>query len=47
VPAWALRILATGGAVLVLVLSGWLVLWVLLRAPLLTVTIAVALLLAA
>ncbi|MGY1683137.1 AI-2E family transporter [Geodermatophilus sp. SYSU D01176] len=46
-PPWALRVLATSGAVLSLAASGWLVFWLLLRVPLLTVTIAVALLLTA
>ena len=44
---WALRVLTTSGAVLALAAAGSLVLWFLLRVPLLTVAIAVALLLTA
>ncbi len=47
VPTWRLRVLATSGAVLALAASGWLAFWLLLRIPLLTVTIGVALLLTA
>ncbi|WP_157936778.1 AI-2E family transporter [Geodermatophilus chilensis] len=46
-PPWALRVLTTSGAVLALAATGWLLFWFLLRVPLLTVTIAVALLLTA
>lgn len=46
-PAWAVRTLVVGAALLVLAAVAWLVFWVLLRLPLVTVTIAVALLLTA
>jgi predicted PurR-regulated permease PerM len=46
-PRWALRVLTTSGAVLALAASGWLVFWFLLRVPLITVALAVALLLTA
>ena len=47
VPGWALRIVVTGAALLVLAASVWLAFWFLLKIPLLTVTVAVALLLTA
>ena len=46
-PRWALRVLVIGAAVLMLAAVGWLLFWFLLRLPLLTVAIAVALLLTA
>ncbi len=46
-PTWALRMLTTSGAVLLLAGTAWLVLAILLRVPLVTVTVAVALLLTA
>ncbi|WP_166532698.1 AI-2E family transporter [Blastococcus xanthinilyticus] len=46
-PRWAIRVLVTGAAVLMLAALGWLVFWFLLRLPLLTVAVAVALLLTA
>ena len=47
VPAWALRMLVTWAALLALAAGGWLIFWFLLKIPLLTVTVAVALLLTA
>ncbi|MGY1827679.1 MULTISPECIES: AI-2E family transporter [unclassified Blastococcus] len=46
-PAWAVRTLVVSAAVLALAGIAWLLFWVLLRLPLVTVAIAVALLLAA
>ncbi|CCG02646.1 AI-2E family transporter [Blastococcus saxobsidens] len=46
-PHWAVRVLITGAAVLMLAAVGWLLFWFLLRLPLLTVAVAVALLLTA
>ncbi|MCF6507588.1 AI-2E family transporter [Blastococcus sp. MG754426] len=46
-PAWAVRTLVVGAALLVLAAVAWLLFWVLLRLPLVTVTVAVALLLTA
>ena len=46
-PRWAVRTLVTSAAVLTLAGLGWLLFWFLLRLPLLTVAIAVALLVAA
>ncbi|MGY1665785.1 AI-2E family transporter [Geodermatophilus sp. SYSU D00696] len=46
-PSWTLGILARSGAVLALAATGWLAFWFLLLVPLVTVSIAVALLLTA
>lgn len=46
-PGWAVRVLITGAAVLMFAAVGWLLFWFLLRLPLLTVAVAVALLLTA
>ncbi|MGY1709321.1 AI-2E family transporter [Geodermatophilus sp. SYSU D00758] len=46
-PSWAVRTLATSGAVLALAAVGWLAFWFLLRVPMITVAVSVALLLAA
>ena len=46
-PRWAIRTLVISAAVLTLAGLGWLLFWFLLRLPLLTVTIAVAMLVAA
>jgi predicted PurR-regulated permease PerM len=46
-PRWAIRTLVTSAAVLTLAGLGWLIFWFLLRLPLLTVALAVALLLTA
>ena len=47
VPAWTLRAMAVSAAVLTLAAVAWLTSWVLLRLPLVTFTLAVALLVAA
>ena len=47
VPAWTLRAMAVSGAVLGLAAVVWLTFWLLLRLPLVTVTLALALLVAA
>lgn len=47
VPVWTLRALSVSGAVLSVAAVGWLVCWLLLRLPLVTFTLALALLLAA
>jgi hypothetical protein len=46
VPAWTLRTMAVSGALLALAGAGWLLSWLLLRVPLMTVAVAMALLLA-
>ncbi|WP_167761089.1 AI-2E family transporter [Geodermatophilus sp. DF01_2] len=47
VPGWAVRVLTRSAAALALAAVGWLLFWFLLRVPLVTVALAVALLLAA
>ncbi len=47
VPDWTLRAMAVSGAVLALAAVGWLVLWLLLRVPLVSFALALAVLLAA
>lgn len=47
VPAWTLRTMAVGGALLALAGVGWLIFWLLLRLPLISFVLALAVLLAA
>ncbi|MGY5882668.1 AI-2E family transporter [Modestobacter lacusdianchii] len=47
VPGWALRVIAVGGAAVVLSAVVWLVFWLLFRLPMVTFTLAVAVLLTA
>ena len=46
-PTWTIRVLAVGSSLLVLAALGWLILWLLLRVPLVTIAVASAVLLAA
>jgi len=46
-PAWAVRALVVAGALVAVAAVGWLVIWLVLRIPLVTLAIALALLLAA